>query len=177
MSHRGTLKYFHNGTQRGDKPSSSSEIDRKWTTRSFIRPVDEQDSFRTTTQFYHSRYQLFSLPLITHKMFARIATFFLFCCFALCASAVAVPSGNQCSSGAIQCCNSVQDADSAAVAVLTGLLGIVLSSLTGQVGVNCTPISVIGVGGNSCTQQTVCCTDNSFNGLIAAGCTPVNLNL
>ncbi|KAF5379143.1 hypothetical protein D9615_005969 [Tricholomella constricta] len=118
-----------------------------------------------------------NLPLINHKMFARIATFFLFCCFALCASAVAVPRGDQCSSGPVQCCNSVQEADSAPVNALTGLLGIVLGPLTGQVGLGCSPLSIIGVAGNSCTQQTVCCTGNTFNGLIAVGCTPINLNL
>ncbi|KAJ3502602.1 hypothetical protein NMY22_g18530 [Coprinellus aureogranulatus] len=64
------------------------------------------------------------------------------------------------------------------VASLLGLLGVVLDVAPNvPVGVTCTPISVIGVGGNSCNAQTVCCENNSFNGLVAVGCTPVNVNL
>jgi len=36
------------------------------------------------------------------------------------------------------------------------------------VGIDCTPISVLGVGGNKCEQQTVCCTNNEFVSLSAA---------
>ncbi|KAF8994997.1 fungal hydrophobin-domain-containing protein, partial [Cyathus striatus] len=102
----------------------------------------------------------------------------------LLAAASAVPRGgsppvSQCNVGSLQCCNSVQSATSLSdpVSLLLGLLGVVVSGLTGQVGVTCSPISVVGVGGNSCTAQPVCCTDNSFNGLIALGCSPININL
>ncbi|KAK7460985.1 sc3 hydrophobin [Stygiomarasmius scandens] len=83
----------------------------------------------------------------------------------------------QCNTGEIQCCNSVQSANSSSLAGLLGILGAVLGPITGQVGVTCSPISVIGVGGNSCTAQPVCCENNSFNGIIALGCTPININL
>ncbi|KAK7444490.1 hypothetical protein VKT23_015171 [Stygiomarasmius scandens] len=83
----------------------------------------------------------------------------------------------QCNTGPIQCCNSVQEANSSGLAGLLGLLGVVLGPITGQVGVTCSPISVIGVGGNSCSAQPVCCENNSFNGIIALGCTPININL
>ncbi|KAF8881624.1 fungal hydrophobin-domain-containing protein [Infundibulicybe gibba] len=68
-------------------------------------------------------------------------------------------------------------ADSSAVGLLAGLLGIVLGPITGLVGLTCSPLSVIGIGGNSCSAQPVCCTGNSFSGLIVLGCTPINLNL
>ncbi|GLB42272.1 putative hydrophobin [Lyophyllum shimeji] len=112
-------------------------------------------------------------------MFARISTFFLLFFLALCASATVLPrtDGNQCNTGTIQCCNSVQQASDPAVGLLAGLLGIVLGPITGQVGLTCNPISVIGVGGNSCSAQPVCCTGNSFSGLIVLGCTPININL
>ncbi|PPQ87943.1 hypothetical protein CVT25_001128 [Psilocybe cyanescens] len=84
---------------------------------------------------------------------------------------------SQCNTGDIQCCNSVQKADSNAVTALLGLLGIVLQDVTALVGLTCSPLSVIGIGGSSCTAQPVCCTNNSFNGLIALGCTPININL
>ncbi|KAF9446650.1 hydrophobin-domain-containing protein [Macrolepiota fuliginosa MF-IS2] len=84
---------------------------------------------------------------------------------------------SQCNTGDLQCCNSVQSASSNAVSLLLGLLGVVLSDVTGLVGLTCSPLSVIGVGGNSCSAQPVCCENNSFNGVIAIGCTPVNINL
>ncbi|KDR81077.1 hypothetical protein GALMADRAFT_1121962 [Galerina marginata CBS 339.88] len=87
------------------------------------------------------------------------------------------PPASQCNTGDLQCCNSVQSASSSSVASLLGLLGVVVGSVTGLVGVTCSPITAIGVAGNSCSAQPVCCTNNSFNGLVAIGCTPVNINL
>ncbi|KAF6756278.1 hydrophobin-315 [Ephemerocybe angulata] len=75
------------------------------------------------------------------------------------------------------CCNSLQAANTPAVSTLLGLLGIVVQPITALVGLTCSPISIIGLPGNSCSAQPVCCTNNSFNGLVAIGCTPVNINL
>ncbi|KAF4580784.1 hypothetical protein EYR38_003071 [Pleurotus pulmonarius] len=87
-------------------------------------------------------------------------------------------SGSQCSTGPIQCCNSVQSSGSGGlVSVLLGLLGVVLGGIDVPIGLTCNPISVIGIGGNSCNAQAVCCENNSFNGLIAIGCTPININI
>ncbi|KAF4621107.1 hypothetical protein D9613_000147 [Agrocybe pediades] len=102
--------------------------------------------------------------------------------FVTLAAATATPArrneaASQCSTGNLQCCNSVQDASSPTVTSLFGLLGIAVGSVTGLVGVTCSPISVIGIGGNSCSAQPVCCTNNSFNGVVAIGCTPVDLSL
>ncbi|KDR81102.1 hypothetical protein GALMADRAFT_60808 [Galerina marginata CBS 339.88] len=87
------------------------------------------------------------------------------------------PPASQCNTGGLQCCNSVQAANSPSLATIFALLGIVVGSVTGQVGVTCSPITVIGAGGNSCSAQPVCCSNNSFNGAVALGCTPVNINL
>ncbi|TFK37336.1 hydrophobin [Crucibulum laeve] len=83
------------------------------------------------------------------------------------------------STGDLQCCNSTQDSQnlSSTVLGLCGLLGIDVSSLTALVGVTCSPITAIGVGGNSCNSQAVCCSNNTFNGVVAIGCTPVNISL
>ncbi|KIJ38668.1 hypothetical protein M422DRAFT_33114 [Sphaerobolus stellatus SS14] len=92
------------------------------------------------------------------------------------APASTVTTISQCNTGDAQCCNTVESASSSGAAALLGLLGIVLSDVTALVGTGCTPISVIGVGsGANCAQQPVCCTDNSFNGLINIGCTPISL--
>ncbi|KAK7472098.1 sc3 hydrophobin [Stygiomarasmius scandens] len=93
------------------------------------------------------------------------------------APATTVTQASQCNTGNLQCCNSVQSANDPAVTTLLGLLGIVVQSVDALVGITCSPISVIGIGGNSCNAQPVCCQNNNFNGIIAIGCTPVNINL
>ncbi|ESK89606.1 hydrophobin [Moniliophthora roreri MCA 2997] len=86
-------------------------------------------------------------------------------------------AASECSTGPVHCCNSVQAANSPTAAGLLGLLGIAIQSVTGQVGVTCSPISALGLGGNSCSAQTVCCENNNFNGIVALGCTPINVSL
>ncbi|PPQ96989.1 hypothetical protein CVT26_006417 [Gymnopilus dilepis] len=87
------------------------------------------------------------------------------------------PPSNQCTTGSLQCCDSTGSATDPAISKLLGLLGIDVSDVTALVGVTCSPITVIGAGGSSCSEQPVCCTDNSFNGVVALGCTPININL
>ena len=54
-------------------------------------------------------------------------------------------------------------AGSAAGSALLGLLGIVVQDANVLIGVNCSPITVIGVGsGSSCSAEVVCCSDNSY---------------
>ncbi|KAK0187135.1 hydrophobin-251 [Armillaria mellea] len=119
-------------------------------------------------------------------MFARLYTLFvaLFFAIPLLASASAIPrggtdSGNSCTTGAVQCCQSVESSGSTSTltSTLLGLLGVVIGDVGVNVGLTCSPISVIGVGGNSCSAQTVCCSNNSFNGVVAIGCTPINVGL
>ncbi|KAF8886037.1 hydrophobin-251 [Infundibulicybe gibba] len=109
-------------------------------------------------------------------MFARVSTLAVLA-MPLLAAAIAVPRDGDCNTGAIQCCNQVQSASTTGLASLAGLLGIDLGSITGLVGLSCSPISVAGIGGNSCSAQPVCCTNNSFQGVLALGCSPINLNL
>jgi len=84
------------------------------------------------------------------------------------------PSGTpQCNTGPVQCCNSVTTASDPVASILLGLLGVIGLGSNVLVGLTCSPLSIIG--GTSCTTQPVCCTDNSFNGVIAIGCSPINL--
>ncbi|PBK59968.1 fungal hydrophobin [Armillaria solidipes] len=95
------------------------------------------------------------------------------------ASIMAAPGTTpSCNNGPVQCCNSVQSSDTPGVESLLGLLGIVLGG-TAQVGLDCSPLSVVDLlgGGTQCNQQTVCCEDNHFDGLINVGCTPINIGL
>jgi hypothetical protein len=103
---------------------------------------------------------------------------------ALAAVAVASPADisartdtGDCNTGPVQCCQSTQEPTSHAISGLLGLLGIDISSLTGLVGLTCNPITVIGAGGSGCTASPVCCSNNTFGGLISLGCIPINIDL
>nr|P16934.1 RecName: Full=Fruiting body protein SC4; AltName: Full=Hydrophobin SC4; Flags: Precursor [Schizophyllum commune]AAA33927.1 Sc4 protein [Schizophyllum commune] len=98
------------------------------------------------------------------------------------AAAAPVPGGGKgagqaCNSGPVQCCNETTTvANAQKQGLLGGLLGVVVGPITGLVGLNCSPISVVGVlTGNSCTAQTVCCDHVTQNGLVNVGCTPISL--
>ncbi|KAF9522616.1 hydrophobin-315 [Crepidotus variabilis] len=90
------------------------------------------------------------------------------------AAATGIPA-SQCNTGPVQCCNSTGTAKDANISKLLGALNINVSDVNALIGVTCNPISVIGVGGNSCTAQPVCCSNNSFHGVVAIGCVPVSL--
>ncbi|KIJ33018.1 hypothetical protein M422DRAFT_265047 [Sphaerobolus stellatus SS14] len=83
---------------------------------------------------------------------------------------------SQCNTGDAQCCNSDSSASNPSAAALLGLLGIVVQGVDVLVGITCSPIIAIGVGGGAnCAQQPVCCTNTSFNGVVNIGCTPISL--
>ncbi|KAK0213248.1 hydrophobin 2 [Desarmillaria ectypa] len=117
-------------------------------------------------------------------MFARISALSLaILALPLLVASSAVPrqetnttvTGGKCNTGSAQCCESVQDPKSDAVQKTLGLLGIPIGEITANVGLACAPITVLGLGTTSCTNQPVCCEGNNFNGLVALGCTPLNV--
>ncbi|KAF8898036.1 hydrophobin [Gymnopilus junonius] len=83
----------------------------------------------------------------------------------------------QCTTGSLQCCDSTSSSTDPGIASLLSLLGINVQDISALVGVTCSPITVVGAGGTSCSEQPVCCTNNSFKGVVALGCTPININL
>ncbi|KAI9001555.1 fungal hydrophobin [Trametes punicea] len=82
--------------------------------------------------------------------------------------------GQSCSTGPVQCCNSVGKAKEDVFSMILGLLGIDADP-EALVGVQCSPLSVVGVGGSQCQATTVCCENNSQGGLISIGCIPIIL--
>ncbi|KAJ7591622.1 hydrophobin 2 [Mycena floridula] len=72
------------------------------------------------------------------------------------------------------CCSSVQDASAPGISSILALLGINVSSVTGLVGLGCSPITVVGAGNGACSSTTVTCQDNSHSA-ISLGCVPVTL--
>ncbi|OCH87272.1 fungal hydrophobin [Obba rivulosa] len=103
--------------------------------------------------------------------FAILATF---ATLATLAAATPTSGGSQGSSDA--CCQSVGAANSVSIANILAGLGVVVQDVTAIVGVDCSPITVIGVGsGNACSGTTVSCSSNELNGLVQIGCIPVTL--
>ncbi|KAF9457571.1 fungal hydrophobin-domain-containing protein [Collybia nuda] len=86
---------------------------------------------------------------------------------------------SQCNTGDLQCCLSAQESDALTQPLrsLLELLGININGLTGMVGATCSPLHIIVPGFSDCTAQTLCCNNNSFSGIVALGCVPVNINL
>ncbi|KAF5377897.1 hypothetical protein D9615_006824 [Tricholomella constricta] len=105
-------------------------------------------------------------------MFARLSAALLIALPLLVAA-----GGSQCSSGNQQCCDSVQSSDDANVAALLSSLSIPIQDVNVPIGINCIPVSAFGVAGTSCNTQTVCCENNNFNGVVAIGCTPINVSV
>ncbi|KIK52477.1 hypothetical protein GYMLUDRAFT_64213 [Collybiopsis luxurians FD-317 M1] len=89
-------------------------------------------------------------------------------------STTTIPASS-CSTGDLQCCDSTETAGSVAGAALLSLIGVVVQDVSVLLGVACSPITVIGVGGSTCSAQAVCCQDNSHGGLVSIGCVPVTL--
>ncbi|KAF9234085.1 hydrophobin [Melanogaster broomeanus] len=97
---------------------------------------------------------------------------------ALAAVATATPTleaRGQCDTGSTSCCQNTYTSTDTTLTSLAATLGIVLPDVTGLFALGCSPL-ILGVGA-SCTQQPVCCTGNTFNGLINVGCSPINLAL
>ncbi|KAF9477839.1 hydrophobin [Pholiota conissans] len=109
-------------------------------------------------------------------MFSKLALFTAASMALFVAAAPAID--NSCNTGPVQCCNSLTSSDGPVVSNLLSLLGVAVGDITGQVGLTCSPISVLGLGhGSSCSSQPVCCSNNSFNGVVALGCNPINISL
>ena len=65
------------------------------------------------------------------------------------AVAFAAPGGNTgatCSTGPIQCCNTVEKASDPAAAGILKSIGVVVQDVDALVGLTCSPVTVIGVG-------------------------------
>ncbi|KDR68629.1 hypothetical protein GALMADRAFT_256918 [Galerina marginata CBS 339.88] len=105
-------------------------------------------------------------------MFSKVA---LFVAAAFAASAVASPMiYDSCNSGPVMCCGSLNAPGTAGANYALGLIDVVVTGLTGQIGAQCNPITVIGAGtGANCASAPVCCEQNFFNQLVGVNCSPI----
>ncbi|KAI6015229.1 fungal hydrophobin-domain-containing protein [Pisolithus orientalis] len=111
-------------------------------------------------------------------MFLRVSAFLAVVIAAAAAAPnILVRQGGSCNTGSLSCCDSLQPVDNPSVISLLGSLGI-LQDLTGSIGLDCIPITAIGVGtGANCQQQPVCCNGSTAGGVVGLGCIPVSLGL
>ncbi|TEB12705.1 fungal hydrophobin [Coprinellus micaceus] len=109
-------------------------------------------------------------------MFARINAAAL--TIALAATSVAASPiearTDSCNNGSVQCCHTMTDGGSPAASSLGALFGVP-GTISGLVGMTCSPLTGGGLGANSCAQQTVCCTGNDYDGVLVIGCSPHSL--
>ncbi|KAJ7936908.1 hydrophobin-315 [Mycena leptocephala] len=71
------------------------------------------------------------------------------------------------------CCASTTSTTSVIGSAIVALLSLNLSGITGSLGLNCSPITVIG---NNCGGTAVTCTAPEAQcGLVAIGCVPITL--
>ncbi|KAK0187180.1 hydrophobin-315 [Armillaria mellea] len=115
-------------------------------------------------------------------MFSRALAATVVMIATLTTSVMAAPgTAASCESGPVQCCNSMETAKTLSSGTLgeLGILAALVQAFTGPIGVTCSPLSVLALlpNGAQCTEQTVCCDNNNFNGVVALGCTPINVGL
>ncbi|KAI0737179.1 hypothetical protein C8Q80DRAFT_1214640 [Daedaleopsis nitida] len=80
-------------------------------------------------------------------MFAKLFTLSALAVLAAATPAPNVNGGTSgCTTGPIQCCESLQTPNSTAVAPILAGLGIVIDDLDVLVGLTCSAISVVGIG-------------------------------
>ncbi|EGN92731.1 hypothetical protein SERLA73DRAFT_79304 [Serpula lacrymans var. lacrymans S7.3] len=106
-------------------------------------------------------------------MFAKAAFVFT----ALAAVATARSVTHQCNTGPVQCCNTLTTASNSQAAGLIQQIGLSGIGANIPVGLDCNPITAIGVGsGSTCSANPTCCTNVYTNGL-GVDCNPINVNL
>ncbi|KAF8953686.1 hydrophobin-263 [Flammula alnicola] len=93
-------------------------------------------------------------------MFSKITTVFVVALGALSVSAL----DNSCNTGPVQCCQTIQAPGTYDVTGIASLVGVAVSAISGQVGLQCNPITAIGAGtGANCASTPVCCEKNFFS--------------
>ncbi|KAK7437142.1 hypothetical protein VKT23_018767 [Stygiomarasmius scandens] len=86
-----------------------------------------------------------------------------------------IATTSDCNTGSILCCDAFTTVDDPAVTRLADRLGIPVPPSANLIGLNCSSVSAIGIGENSCSAELFCCK-NSFNGGVALGCAPVDVS-
>ncbi|KAJ8587356.1 hypothetical protein M405DRAFT_794251, partial [Rhizopogon salebrosus TDB-379] len=96
-------------------------------------------------------------------MLVRLLSITSFAILAIATSLPHVRGARECNTGNLECCGRVETVDQ--YNKIAGLLGLIpiIGHVIGDVGIDCTPISVIGLGqGATCAQEPVCCSNDKY---------------
>ncbi|KAG1732436.1 fungal hydrophobin [Suillus paluster] len=89
----------------------------------------------------------------------------------------AAAQSSQCDTGTIQCCESSTSYSTAQWMYPEYGIVDVAAAVDAVVGLTCSGVTVVGTSsGCEANQQPLCCEDNSYNGVVSLGCTPINVN-
>ncbi|KIP01258.1 hydrophobin [Phlebiopsis gigantea 11061_1 CR5-6] len=106
-------------------------------------------------------------------MFARAILTLTLAATALASPTILARSVGSCSAGPVQCCNQVQPAGSPAASnALGNLIDVPIQDVNTPIGLSCSPINVLALGGTNCASTPVCCDQNYQNGLVNINCLP-----
>ncbi|KAJ3501302.1 hypothetical protein NLJ89_g9398 [Agrocybe chaxingu] len=74
------------------------------------------------------------------------------------------------------CCGALAAPSTVTATDALSLVGVAVQDVTALVGLECSPITAIGVGsGASCSTSPVCCDKNFFNQGVGVNCSPVTV--
>ncbi|THH13559.1 hypothetical protein EW146_g6669 [Bondarzewia mesenterica] len=82
---------------------------------------------------------------------------------------------NQCNTGTVQCCNTIEDASSDNMSKMLAEEGLVIQGQNTPIGLNCDAFADDGglASGSNCASQPVCC--DRVEAGFAINCSPVNV--
>ncbi|KLO19514.1 hypothetical protein SCHPADRAFT_935308 [Schizopora paradoxa] len=75
------------------------------------------------------------------------------------------------------CCDSTTTSGAAGIADLLKSIGVVVQGANVPIGLDCSPITGVGISGTSCTNDPVTCDQVDAKSLIGINCTPIDVSL
>ncbi|KAF8958486.1 hydrophobin-263 [Flammula alnicola] len=90
--------------------------------------------------------------------------------FAMSLPILAAAIGTSCITGSLLCCNVVEPATAQNIADLGSILSPIPPDIVGSIGLECTPVTLLGIILTPCANQLVCCSLDQLAPLVALGC-------
>lgn len=88
------------------------------------------------------------------------------------------PGPSICANGSPQCCSQAIAVNQTSVDLTRFGVNETVNVAMGTIlGIQCSPITLVGVGSVQCTQQVLCCGGALSNGLVDVNCTAVSISV
>lgn len=75
------------------------------------------------------------------------------------------------------CCDSTTTAGATGIASLLASIGVPVQGANVPIGLGCSPLTIVGVSGTSCTNDPVTCDQVESTSLVGINCTPLDASL